>query len=189
MNDTAKKKDPWRFAALGLWELFFFIGLLPDPAFRLLRELGGVLPQRAVVNSSFMLTVALAGFFAAFAYNQCRNADLSPGEAADKMLQYAVVGLIAFLPVDFLGVIGVIANQLIQNKSTIYISAAAKILAWLYLLAVITKYYLGNDRAFAAMPSLFPSGRTSGRTSGCKDSAGQGPAPASTSDDAPPPRA
>lgn len=159
MNETATNRDPWRAAAFGLWEVFFLVGLLPEPVFRVLRDAGAVLPQRAVVNSAYAITVALAIFFAVFAYNQCRGRGLSHGQAGDKALQYGVVALVAFLPVDFLGVLNVVGNLLVQNKSTIYLSVAAKVVAWLYLMALICKYYLGDDSAFVRMPSFFPSTR------------------------------
>lgn len=159
MSETAERKDVWRAAAFGLWELFFFIGLFPEMTFRLLRAAGGVLPQDALINSPYMVTIGLAGYFTAFAYNQCRRLGLAPGKSADMTLQYAVIALVAFLPVDFWGVIQVAGNALIQNKATIYISTAAKIVAWGYLSVMVCRYYLGNDASFVNMPSLFPSTR------------------------------
>jgi len=70
-----------------------------------------------------------------------------------------VVALVAFLPVDFVGVLNVVGNELIRNRSTIYLSTAAKSVAWLYLMVLICKYYLGYDSAFVSMPSFFPSTR------------------------------
>lgn len=166
VNETAGSRDPWRAAAFGLWELFFLVGLLPEPVFRLLRDAGAVLPQRAVVNSPYAITIGLAGFLAVFAYNQCRRHGLSHGEAGDKSLQYAVVALVAFLPVDFIGVLNVIGNELVRNRSTIYLSTAAKSVAWLYLMMLICKYYLGNDSAFMSMPSFFPSTRRGAKGGG-----------------------
>ncbi|MCX5770486.1 MAG: hypothetical protein NTZ09_09480 [Candidatus Hydrogenedentes bacterium] len=159
MNETVTTRDPWRAAAFGLWELFFLVGLLPEPVFRLLRDAGGVLPQRAVINSPYAITLGLAGIVAVFAYNQCRGRGLSHGESGDKSLQYLIVGLVAFLPVDFIGVLNAVGNELVQNRSTIYISTAAKSVAWLYLTVLICKYYLGYDSAFVSMPSFFPSTR------------------------------
>jgi len=173
VNETVGSKDPWRAAAFGLWELFFLVGLLPEPTFRLLRDVGAVLPQRAMINSPYAITIALAGYIAVFAYNQCRRHGLSHGEAADKSLQYTVVALVAFLPVDFVGVLNVVGNELIQNRATIYISTAAKSVAWLYLMILMCKYYLGNESAFVGMPSFFPSTR---RGSGGSPDGGPGAA-------------
>lgn len=169
MNETVTTRDPWRAAAFGLWELFFLVGLLPEPTFRLLRDVGSVLPQRAMINSPYAITIALAGFVALFAYNQCRGHGLSRGEAGDKSLQYAVVALVAFLPVDFIGVLNVVGNELVQNRSTIYVSTAAKSVAWLYLMVLICRYYLGHDSAFVSMPSFFPSTRRGTRVASEKD--------------------
>ena len=175
VNETVTTRDPWRAAAFGLWELFFLVGLLPEPTFRLLRDAGGVLPQRAVINSPYAITIALAGFVAVFAYNQCRQHGLSHGESGDKSLQYLVVALVAFLPVDFIGVLNVVGNELIRNRSTIYLSTAAKSVAWLYLMVLICKYYLGYDSAFVSMPSFFPSTRRDSKGSGGGGGSVEGP--------------
>jgi len=159
VSETAERRDLWRAAAFGLWEVFFFAGMFPEAAFRLLRAAGAVLPQRALINSPYMLTIGLAGYFAAFAYHQCRRQGLTPGKSADMTLQYAVVAVVAFLPVDFWGVLHVAGNALIQNKATIYISTAAKLVGWVYLSVLVCRYYLGNENVFVTMPSLFPSTR------------------------------
>ena len=142
------------------------VGLLPEPVFRALREAGAVMPQDAIINSPYAITVALAVFFAMFSYDQCRSQGLSRGEAGDKSLQYGVVALVAFLPVDFIGVLNVVGNILVQNRSTIYLSVAVKSVAWLYLTALICRYYLGDDSAFIRMPSFFPSTRRGSGGSG-----------------------
>lgn len=162
MSETQPQtKDPWRAAAFGLWEILFFVGLFPEPVFVLLRMAGAVLPQHALVNSPYILTITLAGYFAGFAYHQCRRQGLPPGRAADMTLQYAIVALVAFLPIDFIAVARVAGNMLVQNKPAIYLAAGAKAVSWLYLTVLVSKYYLGNDNAFVTMPSLFPSTRRS----------------------------
>jgi len=152
--------DYWRLPAFVLWLAFFAVGLLPEPAYLGLRELAGVLPQRALVNSARMITVMMAAYVAVFASNRCIQSGLSQAGAQDRALQIGIIALAAFLPIDFLTLFTLHANPLAQDKTLNYAAGGIKVLAWWYLLSLFLRYYLlGQEDAFARMRSLFPSSR------------------------------
>ena len=160
MSDTSRNRDPWRAPALTLWILFFLIGLAPEQAYYWLREFAGVLPQRALVNSYHLVTLGLAAYVGLFSYNRCLEAGLSPREAQDRGLQLTVVGLVAFLSVDFRLVLTAHLNPIFQYRLVTYFVGASKLIAWWSLMALFIRYYgFGDGRAFAGVPSLFPSTR------------------------------
>jgi hypothetical protein len=156
------KSDYWRLPAFILWVLFFLVGLAPEPVFMTLREWSGVLPQRAVVNSPHLITVAFAGYVALFCWHRCRDAGLSHWESQDRALQLGVVALVAFLPVDFLTVFTAHTNPLVQHRFSLYLVGIGKLATW--WLSMFVRYYaFGADRVFAHVPSLFPSARRAQR--------------------------
>jgi len=160
VSESPDRQDVWRFPALLLWLLFFIVGLAPEPVYYLLRQAGGVVPQYAIVNSPQALTVGFAAYLAVFSLNRCRAAGLSLPAAQDRALLVGVLGLAAFLPVDFLRLIQLYLNPETQGRLFVYLNyaaAAVKVAAWWYLLSVMVRYYLGAEDAFAEIPSIFPS--------------------------------
>lgn len=160
MQYTDDGYDFWRIPTFVLWLAFFAIGLAPEPAFLLLRDIAGVLPQRALVNSARMITVMMAAYMAVFASNRCIQSGLSQAGAQDRALQIGIMALAAFLPIDFVTLFTLHLNPLAQDKALNYAAGGIKILAWWYLLSLFIRYYLfGQEDAFASMRSLFPSSR------------------------------
>jgi hypothetical protein len=157
---ASRQRDPWRYAAFLLWAGFFIAGLSPEPVFFLLRQAGGVITQRALVNSPHVITVAFAGYVALFVYHRCRGAGDAPGAAQDKALQMGVVALLAFMPVDLGAVLTAHTTPILEHRVLLYGVALLKLVAWWSLLALFIRYYLFKaDGAFAGIGSLFPSTR------------------------------
>ena len=151
--------DPWRAPALLLWLVLLLAGLAPEVVFFLLREAGAVVTQRALVNSPHWITVAFSAYAGFFCLGRCIEAGVPVSRAQDKALQLGVVSLVAFLPFDFRQVLAAYVSPLVPGL-LVYPVVLGKVLAWLYLVVLVFSYYgLGNDRAFANVPSLFPSSR------------------------------
>lgn len=160
MSESPNSQDLWRFPTLLLWLLFFIVGLAPEPVYNLLRQAGAVVPQYAIVNSPQALTVGLAAYLALFCLNRCRATGLPLSAAQDRALLVGVLGLAAFLPIDFLRLVQLWLNPETQRRLFAYLNYAAaivKVAAWWYLLSVIVRYYVGVENAFAEIPSIFPS--------------------------------
>lgn len=161
MAEPLKEKDPWRFPVFGLWLLILMIGLIPEPVYYLMRFAGGVVSQRALVNSPYMITIALAVWVMLFVFYACVRCGLSPLQAQDRALQLAVLALVAFLPVDLPTLLTAHSNPLMRARFAIYLAGLTKLLAWWFLLNLIVRYYLLQmEDVFARIPSLFPSART-----------------------------
>lgn len=156
--DASRQWDPWRYAAFLLWMVLFMAGLSPEPIFFLLRHAGGVLTQRALVNSPHIVTLAFAGYVLSFVYHRCREAGDLPGTAQDKALQMGIAALVAFMPVDLGAVLAAHKAPVFEYRVLLYAAAAVKLIAWWSLLALFIRYYLFNgDSAFADIGSIFPS--------------------------------
>jgi hypothetical protein len=158
VSGTTRDRDVWRVPAFILWIFFFLIGLAPEEVYFWLREVAGVLPQRALVNSYHLITLGLAGYLGLFCYHRCLDAGLSPREAQDRGLQLTVVGLVAFLSFDFRLLVTAHMNSIFQYRLTTYFVGISKLVAWWALMALFIRYYaFREDRVFAGIPSLFPS--------------------------------
>jgi len=143
---------------MGLWLLFFFIGLYPHLCFDLLRALGQVTTPRALVNSPYVLTLAQAAFLGWFVFHRCREAGLDAVEARGKGLQAAIVSLAAFLPIELNRALARSDAALVELQRIYYLVAVVKCLAWLYLFSIPLRYYFVNGyEVFVAMRSFFPS--------------------------------
>jgi len=180
VNDTIRERDPWRIPALILWIGFFLIGLAPEYVYFWLREASGVLPQHALVNSHHLITLGLACYLGLFCYHRCIEAGLSSRAAQDRGIQLAVVGLVAFLSVDFRLLLAAYMSPMFKYRVTVYLIGISKLVAWWSLMTLIIRYYAFRDgRIFAAIPSLFPSAR---REPPEGDSASQAPGEVSERD-------
>jgi hypothetical protein len=160
VTDQQPEKDGWWLPALALWMFMFLIGLVPEPLFYLLRDAGDVVSQRALVNSPYLITLALSFYIAIFAFGACRRAGLTILQAQDRALQIGIVALIAFLPIDLNTILEAHSNPLLRARFALYLAAFVKIAAWWYLLTLFIRYYgLNAEDVFAKIPSLFPSTR------------------------------
>lgn len=177
MSDPVKTPDWWRLPTLLLWILFFLIGLMPNPVYESLRTVAAVLPQRAMVNSPYLITILFAAYVALFCFHRCQDAGLTPHGAQDRAFQMGLLGLVAFLPVDFRALPTAYFQAPMQDQLRIYVSAGGKSLAWLFMMSLFIRYYLFSDaRAFAAIPSFFPSAHWKGNdTSGAAPTAARQP--------------
>lgn len=169
MNDD--QRTVWDLLTLCLWSIFFAIGLVPELAFYALRELGGVIAYKALVNSSAIITVGFTAYLALFAARQCRSAGLGPIASQGKALQIAVLGLLAFLEIPAKGsafeartlleivyAYDQLPGRYLQN--VVLFVGLSKTLAWLYLYSLIVRFHaFGHRRVFATIPSLLPSVR------------------------------
>lgn len=166
MSETRPKWDFWKLPTLLLWMVFFGAGLAPGTVFEFLRIQGNVLVQNALINSSHMITIALAGYLAMFVFNRCLMAGTSSEEAQDKAIQVAIFAWIAFLPLDFGDVRHAYANPLLRNRTVIYFAAAMKLTAWWLLLSMMLRYYLlRGEQVFSNMICLFPGTKPASDTS------------------------
>lgn len=158
MTSSPRQSDFWRWPALVLWLVFFFVGLVPEWVYYRLRDLGAVTTQRALVNSYYLLPFAMAAFLAAFTHWRCREAAVNPSEARGKALQIWVLSLLAFLPIRLEHVWDYLGIPVPEYRRLILTMAAAKGLAWLYLLSLIVRFHLWSGHAvYQRMRSLLPS--------------------------------
>ncbi len=159
MNSTPPRFDPWRAPALFLWLVFFAVGLVPEWVYVQLRDVGGVVTQRALINNMALLPMAMTAFLTLFFHQRCAEAGLHPVETKGKTFQLGLLALIAFvLPVHLEQFMEYMTIPVAEYRRIIFSLIAAKCIAWLYLVSVIGRYYLGNGhRVFIRMPSLFPS--------------------------------
>jgi len=157
---SRREGDLWRAPALALWLLVFLVGLAPEPVFLALRLLAHVTTQDALVNSPFLITIALAAYVGLFALKRCTEVGIPAPQAQDKALQVGIMGLVAFLPFHFPSLVDAYVNPLVPNPAVVYGTGAAKMVVWCYLLSLFIRYYaFGSDAAFAKVQAIFPSSR------------------------------
>ena len=143
-----------------LWALFFVMGLFPGEVFALLREMGLVVTQDALVNSPHTITVAFALYMGFFAYRRCEEAGLTVSDAQWRGLLVCVLGLLAFLDVPLYLLLDMPVRLARSDRLLYYLVGPTKLLAWVYLYINVLRYYaLGDDRVFAMM---FPRAGRSG---------------------------
>ncbi|MBI2423709.1 MAG: hypothetical protein HYV27_12840 [Candidatus Hydrogenedentes bacterium] len=143
---------------MALWTVFFCAGLLPVETFYLLRDLGMVLTQSALVNSFHLVGLSLAAYMGFFVYFRCREEGLDAPEAQGKALQLGVVALVAFLPLPFQQIVDVSEMPTAYFRYLTIGIAVLKVWCWLYLYLLLLVYYVLNHAAvFTGIHSWFPS--------------------------------
>ena len=157
----ASTSDPWRLPTFLLWLVFMLFGLLPENIFRLLQSSAGVIRYEAMVASPLVLTVAFAGYFAAFVYSEAVRAGCPQHLSLANAIQTGAIALLAFLPITLEALRFAVAMQyanLFFVSVVVLSTAFVKLVAWIYLFSFLFRYYLlGNDAVFAQMASIFPS--------------------------------
>ncbi len=164
-------RNVWDLLTLGLWSCFFAIGLVPELAFYAFRELAAVPSYVALVNSSAVITIALAAYLAFFANRRCKESGLGRVASHGKALEIAVLCLVAFLEIPAKGS-AFEARTLLEIvldfrslpgrylQTVVLFVGLSKLVAWLYLYSLVLRYHAFADRGvFARIPSLFPSMR------------------------------
>lgn len=168
-TESSGKHTWWSVPTLALWCVFMMIGLAPDLFYAHLREFGRVLTQHALVNNVYVVTVGFAGYLAWFVRARCLEAGLSAKESGGRALQVLMLGLLAFLPIEYTLKL-LVASQFIlvpELRYFVFLVAPGKLLAWLYLNSLFFMYYaLNRTDAFGRIPSIFPSSYTRQRDAG-----------------------
>lgn len=158
MDHPKARWDLWTLPAYLLWLLFFVIGFDPELAYEFAREIGFVVSQNALVNSPHVVTLALAGYFGFFTYQRCIEAGLRKPDAQTQGLQFAILGLIAFLAFSPFQLISYAEIPVAKLRFIVLLVGGTKLFMWFLLLGVIARYYLlGHVHVFASMVSVFPS--------------------------------
>jgi hypothetical protein len=168
--ETPQDAAWWRGLTFALWLVFFMVGLVPELVYTVLREVGHVPTQRALINSPLAITVALAVYLALFVYRQCVETGMSSATAQTRSLQVGVLGLAAFLGMPQGGattetvslVQALLSYRLVADptsRSALLISGLTKLAIWWYLLSLMMRYYLfGDTGVFVRMGSFLRFG-------------------------------
>ena len=163
------RRDVWDLLTLGLWSIFFAVGLVPELAFYAFREVAAVPAHTALVNSSAVITISFTAYIAIFVGRRCMDAGLDRAVSQGKAVEIAVLALIAFIEIPAKGsafeartLFEVVLD--VQDLPGRYLQGVvlfvgmSKLIAWLYLYSLVLRYHAFGDRGvFARVPSLFPS--------------------------------
>jgi len=158
LSDPNKTPDWWCVPTFAVWLVYLFVGFMPEPFFLHIQELARVAQRNAMVNRPAFITVFFAGYMAFFVLRVCRREKVPEMDALGRAIQIGVAALVAFLP----GVISVLPyaaqTDVTEQKVAIYVLAAGKGAAWLYLFWLLFRFYcFGDRRVFAETSSVFPS--------------------------------
>ena len=169
MNDD--RRNIWDLLTLGLWSCFFAVGLVPELAFYAIREFAAVPSYVALVNSSAVITIALAIYLAFYANRRCRESGLNDTASHGKAMEIAVLALVAFLEIPAKGsafeartLLDIVLDfQSLPGRylqTVVLFVGVSKLAAWLYLYSLVLRYHaFGHRHVFAHIPSVFPSMR------------------------------
>ena len=150
--------DIWSIATVLLWMVIFMIGLFPETIFSLLRELGYVVTQRALINSPWLITFLCAVFLGGFCFCRCVECKDAMDVAFGKSVQVTILALAAFLPLHIEQIPLYLRIPIPYYRNLIMLIIACKTLTWLYLLSLLLRYHLvSGHEAFKTMPLFFPS--------------------------------
>jgi len=162
-NVAMEHYDIWTLPVVLLWLLFMLVGLVPEPVYVLIRDLGRVQPQTALVNSPVMVTVAFSMFFALFVRRKCCEHGGSIDAANARASQVWLLCFFAFLGFGFAGpalpqrsVLGLFLMHATISDGYLrwvaILAGGAKICSWWYLMTLLVRYYLfGNRTVFLQM--------------------------------------
>lgn len=172
MTQSKHQYDYWRVPAMVVWTLFFWMGLLPEESFRLMRTLGRVPTQDALINSCHLITLGFAGYLAFFIFRVCREHGESSDSARGKAMQIGILALAAFIALPLARVVYYSEIPIAEYRRLVLGVATVKYLTWAYLFTLIFRYYcIDGARAFLRLPSLFPSVRRQQRAAQDKQKA------------------
>lgn len=158
MDYPKARWDIWTLPTYLLWLVFFVIGFDPELAYDYARETGFVVSQNALVNSPHVVTLALAGYFGYFAFQRGLEAGLRKADAQTQGLQFAILGLVAFLAFSPFQLMSYAEIPVAKYRFIVLLVGGTKLFIWFLLLGVIARYYLlGHVHVFATLGSVFPS--------------------------------
>ncbi len=105
-----------------------------------------------MVNSPWVITFVLTGYYMHFVYCRCKEVPLSTLESMMKAIQIGLLAFVAFLPLrpDFN-----LYRNVLQYQYVIYTLLSMKVFFWLFLLTIVVFYYLNGNRIFKHLPDLF----------------------------------
>lgn len=170
MSGEKEHTDLWRLPTYLLWLCLLCVGLAPEILFQKLRDFGMVVPHKAIINSPTIITVCFSLFMAFFVYKVCCENGLANHEAQSRGTQIGLFGLLAFIDMPYEGAflpsmsllelvlsMNSVSNLTMELKMIVISAGLMKFAIWLYLLSLITRYYIfGNERVFANMLPVFP---------------------------------
>ncbi len=149
VSGCERQGDPWRAPTALLWYLFLGIGVAPENAFEQLRYVADVVTQDALVNSPYFITVGYAAFLGAFCYFKRRACGSDERTAQNAALHLALIGLVAFLPFPMMLFTHASGIPTAHLRHFVYALGGIKMLAWLYLVISVTRYYaFGHETVF-----------------------------------------
>ncbi|HOK09038.1 MAG TPA: hypothetical protein PLT82_02715 [Candidatus Hydrogenedens sp.] len=144
----------FRFLNILLWIILFILGSSPEDTFNYLRVISGVTVWKAMVNSPWIITILLTGYYMHFIYHRCREVPLSNIESWMKSLQSGLMAFLAFLPLrpDFDLYKNIPQQEYIK---IIYALLVMKVFFWIFLLTIVVFYYFDGNSIFKRLPDLF----------------------------------
>ncbi|HPU97896.1 MAG TPA: hypothetical protein PLO53_08060 [Candidatus Hydrogenedentes bacterium] len=164
MTDCQKKRDSvdgWSLCLVGLWTLFFILGIFPESVFMYFRNLGAVAGQYALVNSPWAITIGWVAFMAIFVYTHCREAGHDENGSTARAVETGLIALVAFLPMELQLLPGYLEIPYQNLKYLLLGAITAKLLCALYLFLMMLAYSLWwGLGVFENMRTVFPSGKS-----------------------------
>ena len=157
-------------AELALWLLFMVAGLLPARTYFELRRAGDVMTSDAMINSPWLIYYAAVAFMTWFAYQATSRIE-SAAERRGRAFTVSAFAMIGFLPIRLDEIPRYIEVFDPTLRNVALLALGVKCLSWLYLLWLLTRYYLVDPGAFERVTPILPSviaeqrGGTKGRTS------------------------
>jgi hypothetical protein len=133
--------DLWRIPTYVLWLVCLVAALFPERVYYGLRSAAWVTTQGALVNSHYVVPLGFAAFFAFFAYHVIRQVQPQSHTAASVAVQMGLIAFLACLPVELQSVADYTRIPVALYRRLAYLLVTVKIASWLYLFALITRYY------------------------------------------------
>jgi hypothetical protein len=143
---------------LVLWAAFFAVGLYPEWVYDEMRDLGQVAAQRALTNSTWLITLSWAAYLGWFTLARSREAGDTHASASAKGVQVFLLGLTAFMPLRLEHFAEYQYIPVPEYRWILYGMIGAKCISCLYLVLMVLRYCLFSGyTVFMNMPALFPS--------------------------------
>ena len=164
---TSRDVTIWDYFSMGMWSVLFAIGLVPEFVFHGLRAAAHISKYTAFVNSSAIITLALAGYIAFFVSRQSRAGGISIPDSQAKAIHAALLSILAFIEIPgqspVFGIqtlLGLMLQSELQvepsMKVMLWVVGCTKLAAWIYLYTLMLRFHvLGNREVFSKMRTFF----------------------------------